>query len=138
MKVRALALGLATATTLVAWRLYRRRKPTTRRSRCAVGFAGLGNMGVPMARRLLAHCDGVLTVWNRSEAKAMELQAAGALVAPSLRFLFESCDTVLCMLMGDESLSAAVDEALGCMHPPAVLVNLATVSPDCARRCAAA
>lgn len=138
MKVRALALGLATATTLVAWRLYRRRKPTTRRSRCAVGFAGLGNMGVPMARRLLAHCDGVLTVWNRSEAKAMQLQAAGALVAPSLRFLFESCDTVLCMLMGDESLSAAVDEALGCMHPPAVLVNLATVSPDCARRCAAA
>ena len=109
MKASRLAVGLAaaTATALVAWRLYRRRRPA-RRSRGTVGFAGLGNMGAPMARRLLSHCDGALTVWNRSEAKAMPLQAAGALVAPSLRALFESCDTVLLMLMGDESLTAAV------------------------------
>ena len=139
MKASRLAVGLAaaTATALVAWRLYRRRRPA-RRSRGTVGFAGLGNMGAPMARRLLSYCDGVLTVWNRSEAKAMPLRAAGALVAPSLRALFESCDTVLLMLMGDESLTAAVDEALGCQHPPAVIVSHATVSPDCARRCAAA
>lgn len=138
MKARTVALGLAAATTaLVAWRLYRRRKPA-RRDKGAVGFAGLGNMGTPMAHRLLKHCDGVLTVWNRSETKSMPLQAAGALVAPSLRFLLESCDTVCCMLMGDESLTAAVDEALGCTHPPSVIVNHATVSPECARRCTAA
>ncbi len=82
------------------------------------------------------HLDGVLTVWNRTEAKAEHLRAAGALVAPSLRFLCEQCDTVCLMLTGDESTKVAVAEALGCMTPPTLLVNFATVSPGCARECA--
>jgi nucleoside-diphosphate-sugar epimerase len=41
-----------------------------------LGFVGLGLIGTPMARRLLAAGYG-LTVWNRSSAKAAPLVEAG-------------------------------------------------------------
>jgi len=89
-----------------------------------------------MALRLCQHLNSVLAVWNRTENKSHPLRAAGALVSPSLRFLCESSDTVCLMLTGDEATKAAVAEALGCAAPPTLLVNFATVSPECARDCA--
>ena len=45
-----------------------------------VGLAGLGTMGLPIARRLLA--TGIdLGVWNRSPAPAAALAGEGARVA---------------------------------------------------------
>lgn len=48
--------------------------------RRSLALLGLGPMGEPMARRLLA-ADGNLTVWNRTSAKAAPLLALGARVA---------------------------------------------------------
>ncbi len=45
-----------------------------------VSLLGLGRMGEPIARRLLADL-GALTVWNRTAEKATGLEAAGARVA---------------------------------------------------------
>jgi 3-hydroxyisobutyrate dehydrogenase len=45
-----------------------------------IGFVGLGKMGTPMARRLLAAGHEV-TVWNRTRARAEALAAEGAQVA---------------------------------------------------------
>jgi 3-hydroxyisobutyrate dehydrogenase-like beta-hydroxyacid dehydrogenase len=45
-----------------------------------VSLLGLGRMGEPIARRLLAAL-GALTVWNRTQAKATGLAQAGARVA---------------------------------------------------------
>src|SRR5260370_33126523 len=42
-----------------------------------IGFIGLGNMGLPMARNLLK-AGHQLTVYNRSAQKAQPLQADGA------------------------------------------------------------
>ena len=133
----AVAAGAAAFSLAVAWRSYRGRA-VARRSLACVGFAGLGNMGSPMALRLLRHLNGVLTVWNRSEAKASALQAEGALVAPSLRFLCQQCDTVCLMLLGDEATREAVDELLSVEKHlvPAMAVNFGTISPGCATQCA--
>eukprot|EP00966_Prymnesium_polylepis_P107856 2497523-Prymnesium_polylepis.1 len=92
-----------------------------------------------MALRLLERLHGVMTVWNRNESKSTQLRAAGALVSPSFRFLCQQCDTVCLMLMGDESTREAVAELLGVEQHlrPALVVNFATVSPQCAARCAA-
>ncbi|WP_256671931.1 NAD(P)-binding domain-containing protein, partial [Pseudomonas sp. SG-MS2] len=46
----------------------------------SLGFAGIGLMGLPMCRRLLA-AGYPLTVWNRSPEKCAELVAAGAQLA---------------------------------------------------------
>ncbi len=48
-----------------------------------VGFIGLGNMGLPIARNLLK-AGHELTVYNRTRSKAEALASAGAKVADSL------------------------------------------------------
>lgn len=59
-----------------------------------IGFIGLGLMGVPMARRLLA-AGFTLAVWNRSPAKSAQLAAQGARVADSPAALARECDVVM-------------------------------------------
>lgn len=80
----------------------------TRGRDAAVGFIGLGNMGGPMACRLLD--AGVpLTVWNRTRARGEALRKRGAIVADSVDALFGACGVVLAMLADAE----AADEVLG-------------------------
>ncbi|MCO5989966.1 NAD(P)-binding domain-containing protein [Actinoallomurus spadix] len=45
-----------------------------------IAFLGLGRMGAPLARRLLA-AGHDLTVWNRTAERAAPLGAAGATLA---------------------------------------------------------
>ncbi|TDR52704.1 3-hydroxyisobutyrate dehydrogenase [Halomonas ventosae] len=62
-----------------------------------LGFIGIGLMGTPMTRRLLAAGFDV-TVWNRTPAKAAPLGEAGARVAGSIAELVEGVDVVLLCL----------------------------------------
>ncbi|MCL7942231.1 NAD(P)-dependent oxidoreductase [Halomonas sp. ATCH28] len=62
-----------------------------------LGFIGIGLMGNPMTRRLLAAGFDV-TVWNRTPAKAAPLGEAGARVAGSIDELMEAVDVVLLCL----------------------------------------
>ncbi|WEK32181.1 MAG: NAD(P)-dependent oxidoreductase [Candidatus Pseudomonas phytovorans] len=63
----------------------------------SLGFAGIGLMGLPMCRRLLA-AGYPLTVWNRSPDKCAALVAAGARLANSPAELSQSSDMVLLCL----------------------------------------
>ena len=53
-----------------------------------IGYAGLGNMGMPGARHLFG-AGANLKVWNRSEGPAIEAQNAGLTRADSLKELAE-------------------------------------------------
>jgi 2-hydroxy-3-oxopropionate reductase len=99
----------------------------------AVSVLGLGRMGEPIARRLLAAL-GSLIVWNRTAAKAAALQGAGARVAATpaeaaapvtLTVLTDLAD-VEAVLDGDDGLLAGW-AAAGVPRP--VLVVHGTVSP---------
>ena len=63
----------------------------------SLGFAGIGLMGLPMCRRLLA-AGYPLTVWNRSPDKCAALVAAGARLAGSPAELCRDSDMVLLCL----------------------------------------
>src|SRR3954468_9682401 len=79
-----------------------------RRSAGSIGFIGLGHMGAPMARNLVA--AGVeLMVWNRSEAALSWFRENGVAVAASPSQLFQHCSTVILMLAN----GGAIDEVLG-------------------------
>ncbi|WP_144170924.1 NAD(P)-dependent oxidoreductase [Pseudomonas sp. Kh13] len=63
----------------------------------SLGFAGIGLMGLPMCRRLLA-AGYPLTVWNRSPDKCAALVAAGARLASSPAELCRDSDMLLLCL----------------------------------------
>ena len=62
-----------------------------------LGFIGIGLMGDPMTRRLLAAGFDV-TVWNRTPTKAEALSQAGAQVADTIAELMNAVDEVLLCL----------------------------------------
>ncbi|KAL1519072.1 hypothetical protein AB1Y20_003339 [Prymnesium parvum] len=123
-------LAASAAVSLLAFLEYRRRRGTRDPGKIgALGFAGLGNMGQPIARRLLQK-HFALTVWNRTETRCTALCSEGAVAAPSLDFLFNACTTVVLMLSNDEAVLAA----LGSLRAGAsvrTVVCLSTISPAC-------
>ena len=73
-----------------------------------VGFAGIGHMGLPMARNLL-RAGIALRVWNRTSARCDPLVEMGAQALPSMDALCAESSLVLLMLLDE----AAIDDALG-------------------------
>jgi 3-hydroxyisobutyrate dehydrogenase len=97
-----------------------------------LGYAGLGLIGAPMARRLAqAGCD--LTVWNRSPDKTGRLVAEGAKAAASPRALAEACDVVFTCLIDTAAVESVVFGADGLAagaSPGKVLVDFSSMRPD--------
>lgn len=73
-----------------------------------VGFIGTGNMGLPMAGRLL-DAGFPLVVWNRTPARGDVLRERGAIVADSVDALFERCAVVLVMLLDEQAADAVLE-----------------------------
>lgn len=106
----------------------------------SVGFIGLGLMGRPMAANLLK-AGFPLTVWNRTASRAEALAAQGARVAASPAEAAASAD-VLMTIVSDppaiEQILWGAHGALSTLRSGSVLVDSSTVTPDLARRAAAA
>jgi 3-hydroxyisobutyrate dehydrogenase-like beta-hydroxyacid dehydrogenase len=96
-----------------------------------IAFIGLGQMGAPMARRLL-EAGHDLTVWNRTPAKAEPLIEAGARGASSPREAAAGAEAVITMLADPAALEEVVsgDEGMaGTMADGAALIEMSTVGP---------
>lgn len=103
-----------------------------------VGFVGLGRMGAPLARRVLA-AGYPLTVWNRSRDRCDAFASAGAAVAETPRALAEAVDVVATMVTDARALAAIVEGEHGLLAglgDGAIVVDLSTIGPDEARDCA--
>jgi len=72
-----------------------------------LGFVGIGLMGEPMVRRLLG-AGFVVSVWNRTPAKAEALAGAGAEVAATLNELVDNVDVVMLCLANTGVVEAVV------------------------------
>jgi 2-hydroxy-3-oxopropionate reductase len=64
---------------------------------CTIAFVGLGLMGKPMALNLLK-AGFKLRVWNRTPEKALEVVAAGAVLASSLAEVASGSSAIITML----------------------------------------
>ena len=106
----------------------------------SVGLIGLGLMGRPIAANLLKKGFS-LTVWNRTASRAQELVSQGAKVAATPQEAAAASD-VLMMIVSDppavEQVLWGKDGVFGALRRGSVLVDSSTVSPDLARRSAAA
>lgn len=102
------------------------------------GFIGLGNMGAPMAANLLK-LHGSLVVFNRSQARCIELAGKGAVVARDVRELAELADTVFLALPGPAEvmeITAGTEGLLAHGKPGLRIVDFSTVAPQTSRQMA--
>lgn len=97
-----------------------------------IGFIGMGLMGVPMSRRLLA-AGYSLTVWNRSRNKAEPLAAAGAQLADDLKTLVSNSDVIMLCVTDSDAVEQLVfaDNGLACyLRPEQRLVDFSSIDPQ--------
>jgi len=104
-----------------------------------IGFLGVGEMGTPMASRLLQAGHDVV-VWNRSAERTAPLAQAGATVAASPAKAAAGRDLVITMLATPEALENVLFGTEGlapALSPGQVLIDMSTVGPDEVRSAAA-
>lgn len=94
-----------------------------------VGFIGLGNIGKPMAKRLVAW-EGGLTVFDIAPEPLAELAAEGATVAASVAELAAACGFISVMVNTDAQVRDVMGEILGAAKPGTVIAVHSTISPD--------
>lgn len=101
-----------------------------------IGFAGLGVMGAPMARHLVAAGHEVAG-FNRSPEKAQAwAEATGGRFAPTISAAAQDAELFLLCVGNDEDVRQVVAEALPHLAPGAVIVDHTTTSAKVAREMA--
>lgn len=104
-----------------------------------IGWAGLGNMGTPMAFNILKS-GHELTVFNRNKDKEQELIAAGASSAKNLQELASHCDVVFTMLSDDVAVKSVYNEIDGLLsggESGKLFIDMSTVAPETSRHLSA-
>lgn len=97
-----------------------------------IAFLGLGQMGTPMAGRLL-NAGHHVTVWNRTPERTAPLVERGALAAATPAEAAAGVDVAITMVATPEALEQVVlgDEGLAAaLTPGQILVDMSTVGPE--------
>ncbi|MFZ0744467.1 MAG: NAD(P)-binding domain-containing protein [Terracidiphilus sp.] len=101
-----------------------------------IGFLGLGNMGTPMALRLLA-AGYELSVWNRNEERTKPLIHEGAIAAATPAEAELGSDAVITMLLDDaayEEVLLGVHRLIDALSPGVLHIVCGTISMALAER----
>jgi 3-hydroxyisobutyrate dehydrogenase-like beta-hydroxyacid dehydrogenase len=97
-----------------------------------IAFLGLGQMGTPMASRLI-EAGHDLTVWNRTREKTEPLVALGAAVASSPAEAVGGVEVAITMVSNPQALMQVLfgpDGVASGLREGQVLVDMSTVGPD--------
>ena len=103
-----------------------------------IGFIGLGNMGFPMARRLI-EAGHKLTVYDTQGQMVSRLTALGAVAAASPRAVAEASDIVILCVLHTDAVRDCVfgDHGIAAAHGAGkFLVDHSTIDPAATREMA--
>src|SRR5438067_5680176 len=104
-----------------------------------IAFLGLGQMGAPMATRLL-HAGHHVTVWNRTAERAAPLVEQGAVVASSPAEAVAGVDIAITMLATSEAVEDVLfgaDGVASALGPGQLLIEMSTIGSSAFRSVAA-
>lgn len=90
-----------------------------------IAFLGIGLMGEPMARRLLA-AGFPLTAWNRDAAKAQALKGDGARLAATPQEAVRGADIVISMLADGPAVDSVLQAALPALTFGALWIDMSS------------
>jgi len=101
-----------------------------------IAFFGLGRMGLPMARRLLAAGYPLRTSVHRNPAPAEELRPLGAEILASPQEAVRGAEVVVTILPADREIEELLlDPAVfNAVERGAAIVEMSTATPGCVRR----
>jgi len=102
-----------------------------------VGFVGIGNMGWPMAARLVEAGFTVQAADGRRAQVDAFVQQVGGAAADSLPALTEVSDLIVTMLPTSAAVGAVLDEILPHLRPGALVLDMTSGEPAATRRLAA-
>jgi 2-hydroxy-3-oxopropionate reductase len=111
---------------------------TNEHAKPAIGFIGLGIMGKPMARNLVAAGYPVIAL-NRSRGPVDELVALGATTAATPRDVAAQSDVVITMLPDSpdvESVALGDDGIVAGIRTGALWIDMSTIAPATTKRVA--
>lgn len=77
----------------------------------SIGFLGIGTMGLPMASRMQS-AGVTLRVWNRTPGRCAPVVALGAIETSSVDSLFETCTTIMVMLLDQNAIDTTLQRGL--------------------------
>lgn len=107
----------------------------------SVGYIGLGEIGAPMARRILSPGGFALSIWNRTAAKMAPLVEAGATPTVSAAEVAAQSDVVCLCLDSPAAVEQVVfgpdGVAAGGSGRTKILIDNSTLHPQVTRDCAA-
>lgn len=105
-----------------------------------IGFIGLGIMGKPMCRNLLA-AGYALTVYSRTAANVAAITSLGATAAPSPAAVAEASELVITMVPDSPQVREVVFGGNGVVHgarPGLYVVDMSSIAPLASREIGAA
>jgi 3-hydroxyisobutyrate dehydrogenase-like beta-hydroxyacid dehydrogenase len=90
-----------------------------------ITFLGIGLMGEPMARRLLA-AGHTVVAWNRTPGKAAALADAGARPLADLHHALQASPLVISMLEAGPTVASVLQAALPSLAPNALWIDMSS------------
>jgi 3-hydroxyisobutyrate dehydrogenase len=103
-----------------------------------IGWVGLGKMGTPMVKNILANGFPV-SVYNRTREKEKDLIRLGASSAVSPQQLSQTCDIVITMVSDDAAVEQVYNGRDGLLSDPSpgvLLVDMSTVGVQTSKKLA--
>ena len=100
-----------------------------------IAFIGLGAMGLPMARNLVAKGNAVRG-FDLNQAALDALAQAGGAAAPSAAEAARGADALILMVVNAAQAEQVLDAALDALAPNAIVILMATCAPAAAERLA--
>lgn len=100
-----------------------------------IGFIGLGNMGLPMAKNLIA-AGYHLQVYNRTAEKADDLEASAITKCKTPAEAAANVAVVITMLSDDDTVKESVvgkNGILNTLQKGGLHISMSTISPDIAQ-----
>jgi 3-hydroxyisobutyrate dehydrogenase len=101
-----------------------------------IGWVGLGTMGTPMVKNLLAKGFPVC-VYNRTREKEKELIKLGASTADSLQQLSQISEVVITMVTDDEAVEQVYNSSNGLLTAPSpgtLMIDMSTVGTKISKK----
>lgn len=98
-----------------------------------IGFIGLGDMGEPMAARLLSHGFGVVSCANRRREAIEKLLAEGLREVENPHAVGAQADILMTIVMDEAQTNQILrgpEGALASMKPGSAVIVMSTLSPE--------